>query len=105
MDEAPDPRYLLANERTLLAYERTAIGLMVAAVGALNLLDDAWPNVALGIALLVASALTAGVGWHRYRQAERAIRTGTDLPHGFGAQVVVLAVIAIIVVVALTVLV
>ena len=49
--------------------------------------------------------MTAGVGWHRYRQAERAIRTGTDLPHGFGAQLVVLAVIAIIVVVALTVLV
>ena len=26
MDEAPDPRYLLANERTLLAYERTESG-------------------------------------------------------------------------------
>ena len=59
----------------------------------------------LGIAFLVASGLTAGVGWHRYRQAERAIRTGTDLPQGLGAQVVVLAVVAIIVVVALTVLV
>jgi inner membrane protein YidH len=105
VDEAPDPRYLLANERTLLAYERTAIGLMVAAVGALNLLDDAWPNVALGVALLLASAMTAGVGWHRYRQAERAIRAGTDLPSGVGVQVVVLAVIAIIVVVGLTVLV
>ena len=105
MPEAPDPRYLLANERTLLAYERTAIGLLVAAVGALNLLEGTWPNVALGVALLLASALTAGVGWHRYRQAERAIRTGTDLPPGLGAQVVVLAVIAIIVVVALTVLV
>ena len=105
MDEAPDPRYLLANERTLLAYERTAIGLVVAAVGALNLLDDTWPHVTLGIALLLASALTAGVGWHRYRQAERAIRAGTDLPSGVGVQVVVLAVIAIIVVVGLTVLV
>ena len=105
MDEAPDPRFLLANERTLLAYERTAIGLVVAAVGALNLLDGTWPHVALGIALLLASALTAGVGWIRFRQAERAIRTGTELPAGFGVQVVVLAVIAIIVVVALTVLV
>jgi putative membrane protein len=105
VDEAPDPRYLLANERTLLAYERTAIGLMVAAVGAFNLLEGIWPNVALGVALLLASAMTAGVGWHRYRQAERAIREGTDLPHAFGAQLVVLAVIAIIVVVALTVLV
>ena len=104
MAEAPDPRYLLANERTLLAYERTAIGLVVAAVGALNLLEGTWPNVALGVALLLASALTAGVGWQRYRQAERAIRQGTDLPSGIGVQVVVLAVIAIIVVVALTVL-
>jgi len=102
--EAPDPRFLLANERTLLAYERTAIGLVVAAVGALNLLEGTWPNVALGVALLLASALTAGVGWQRYRQAERAIRQGTDLPSGIGVQVVVLAVIAIIVVVALTVL-
>ena len=99
MAEAPDPRFLLANERTLLAYERTA------AVGALNLLEGTWPNVALGVALLLASALTAGVGWQRYRQAERAIRQGTDLPSGIGVQVVVLAVIAIIVVVALTVLV
>ncbi|HEX5917963.1 MAG TPA: DUF202 domain-containing protein [Nocardioides sp.] len=105
MDEAPDPRYLLANERTLLAYERTAIGLLVAAVGALNLLEGTWPNVALGVALLLASALTAGVGWHRYRQAERAIRQGTDIPTGVGVQAVVFAVIAIIVVVALTVLV
>ena len=105
MSEAPDPRFLLANERTLLAYERTAIGLVVAAVGALNLLDETWPNVALGIALLLASAMTAGVGWHRYRQAEQAIRSGTDLPSGFAVQAVVLAVIAIIVVVALTVLV
>ena len=105
MAEAPDPRFLLANERTLLAYERTAIGLVVAAVGALNLLEGTWPNVALGVALLLASALTAGVGWQRYRQAERAIRQGTDLPSGIGVQVVVLAVIAIIVVVALTVLV
>ena len=104
MDEAPDPRYLLANERTLLAYERTAIGLVVAAVGALNLLDETWPNTTLGIALLVASALTAVVGWPRYRQAERAIRAGTDLPHGVAVQVVVLAVVAIIVVVGLTVL-
>ena len=104
MAEAPDPRFLLANERTLLAYERTAIGLVVAAVGALNLLEGTWPNVALGVALLLASALTAGVGWQRYRQAERAIRQGTDLPSGIGVQVVVLAVIAIIVVVALTVL-
>ncbi len=105
MDEAPDPRYLLANERTLLAYERTAIGLVVAAVGALNLLEGTWPNVALGVALLLASGMTAVVGWHRYRQAERAIRTGTDLPGGIGVQAVVLGVIAIIVVAALTVLV
>ena len=105
MAEAPDPRFLLANERTLLAYERTAIGLVVAAVGALNLLDGTWPNVTLGVALVAASALTAGVGWHRYRQADRAIRQGTDLANGVGVQMVVLAVIAIIVVVALTVLV
>ena len=76
----------------------------MAAVGALNRLEGTWPNVALGVALLLASALTAGVGWQRYRQAERAIRQGTDLPSGIGVQVVVLAVIAIIVVVALTVL-
>jgi len=105
VDEAPDPRFLLANERTLLAYERTALGLIVAAVGALNLLDRAWPNVALGIALILAAGMTAGVGWHRYRQADRAIRHGTDLPSGLGVQAVVLAMIAVIVVVALTVLV
>ena len=100
-----DPRYSLANERTLLAYERTAVGLLVAAVGALHLLRDSWAERALGVGLLGAAALTSVVGWHRYQQADAAIRDGRPLPRGSGVPVVVVVVLALCVLAGLSVLV
>jgi putative membrane protein len=100
-----DPRYSLANERTFLAYERTAVGLLVAAVGALHLLQDSWAEYALGVGLLVAAALTSVVGWLRFQQADAAIRDGRPLPRGIGVPVVVAAVLVLSVLAGLSVLV
>jgi len=100
-----DPRYSLANERTFLAYERTAVGLLVAAVGALHLLQDSWAERALGLGLLLAAAVTSIVGWRRFVQADAAIRDGRPLPRGIGVPVVVVSVLALSLLAGLSVLV
>lgn len=105
MDEAPDPRFALANERTFLAYERTAVGLLIAAVGAIRFLQGSWVERVLGVALLVSAAATALVGWQRYQQAAAAIRDGRPLPPGLGVPVVVVSILALTVLVGLSVLV
>lgn len=99
-----DPRYSLANERTFLAYERTAVGLLVAAVGALNLLRGSWGETLLGVALLAAAALTAVVGMHRHRQADAAIREGRVLPPSTAVPVVFTTVVVLVLLVGLSVL-
>ncbi len=99
-----DPRYSLANERTFLAYERTAVGLLVAAVGALNLLRDSWAETLLGVALLVGAALTAALGMARHRQADLAIREGRALPPSTAVPVVFALVLVLVLLVGLSVL-
>ena len=92
-----DIRFSLANERTFLAYERTAVGLVAAALAVFHLLEPSWPQKVLGL-LLVASALIAAVGgWFRYRQADRAIREGHDLPAGTTVHLMAAAVLVVIV--------
>ncbi len=92
-----DIRFSLANERTFLAYERTAIGLVAAALAVFHLLDPSWSQKLLGL-LLVASALVAAVGgWLRYRQADRAIRAGDDLPTSSTVHLMAAAVVVVIV--------
>ena len=103
--ESPDVRFSLANERTFLAYERTAVGLLVAAVGALHLLQDSWAEYALGAGLLVAAALTSVVGWKRFQQADAAIRDGRPLPRGSAVPLVVAVVLVLCVLAGLSVLV
>ncbi len=100
-----DPRYSLANERTFLAYERTAVGLLVAAIGALHLLQDSWAEYALGVGLLVTAALTSVIGWQRFRQADAAIRDGRPLPRGTGVPIVVVSVLVLCVLAGISVLV
>ena len=93
----PDIRFSLANERTFLAYERTAIGLVAAALAVLHLLEPSWPQRLLGLLLLASAVVAAGGGWLRFRQAERAIREGRDLPAGTTVHVMALAVLVVIV--------
>jgi putative membrane protein len=63
----------LANERTLLAYVRTALALAAGGVGLVQIFTSPIV-VALGWALIPASALVLIVGVARFRRARRALR-------------------------------
>lgn len=87
-----DVRFLLANERTLLAWIRTSLAVEA---GGLALMQLHKRHLALGIIVLLAGALVALIGYHRYRTADRAIRE-SRLPHeGSGPTVQVLMVVGI----------
>lgn len=84
-DEAPevDYRFTLANERTFLAWQRTALGLLAAAVAVIQFVPQfGIPGArhALGLVLAVLATLTAGMGWLRWQQVDRAMRDGKPLP-------------------------
>ena len=79
----PDYRFTLANERTFLAWQRTALGLLAASVAVVRLVPDlttTGTRQVLGILLAMLAAITAGVGVRRWRQVDRAVRSGTPLP-------------------------
>ncbi len=99
----PDIRFSLANERTFLAYERTAVGLVAAALAVFHLLEPSWPQRTLGLMLLGSAVVAAGGGWLRFRQAERAIHEGRDLPAGTTVHVLALAILVVIVAAGLSV--
>ena len=95
--DVPDIRFSLANERTFLAYERTAVGLVAAALAVFHLLDPSWAQKLLGILLVASAVVAAGGGWLRFRQADRAIRDGRDLPAGTTVHLLAAAVLVVIV--------
>ncbi|WP_210649034.1 DUF202 domain-containing protein [Nocardioides sp. SYSU D00065] len=101
--EGPDVRFSLANERTFLAYERTAVGLVAAALAVFHLLDPSWSQRLLGMLLVASALVAAGGGWLRFRQADRAIREGRELPVGRTVHVLAFAVVALIVVAGISV--
>lgn len=100
----PDIRFSLANERTFLAYERTAIGLVAAALAVFHLIEASVPQQLLGGLLVTSSAIAAGGGWLRFRQADKAIRNGEPLPTSPGVHLLAVAVLVCIAAAALTVL-
>ena len=101
--EEPDIRFLLANERTFLAYERTAVGLVAAALAVFHLIDPSWAQRLLGVLLVGCAVIAAGGGWLRFRQADRAIRQGRDLPPTLPVNALALGVLAMIVVAGISV--
>jgi putative membrane protein len=79
----PDYRFTLANERTFLAWERTSLGLLAAAVAIVEFVPEfGIPGArhVLGAALTILAMLTAGLGLHRWRQVDSAMRRGLPLP-------------------------
>lgn len=100
MNEEPDVRFSLANERTLLAYQRTSIGLIGAAVAVAHFLDD--DNLALVLAgiLLLCGAFAAIGGYQRYLAADRAIREGRPLGQGRAAMMLSVGLMVAVVVAA-----
>ena len=82
VDEEPDYRYTLANERTYLAWIRTAMALLAAGVAAHQLL--ALPSGALQMTITMvcfglATVLASGA-YLRWRAAQSAIRRNLPLP-------------------------
>lgn len=66
-----------------MAWQRTALGLLAAAVAVIQFVPELAVPAArhiLGLVLTVLATVTAGVGLWRWRQVERAMRTGTSLP-------------------------
>jgi putative membrane protein len=83
VEQEPDYRFTLANERTFLAWQRTALGLLAAAVALVQLVPEltvAGARHALAVGLAVLATLTSGMGLLRWRQADRAMRRGDPLP-------------------------
>jgi putative membrane protein len=77
-----DPRFRLANERTLLAWLRTTLGLMAGAVAVASPVSrlPQTTRAVLGLLLVSSAAVTALVGWLRYRSVEAALFTGSPMP-------------------------
>lgn len=79
----PDPRFTFANERTFLAWIRTALALIAGGIG----LEAFVPELAvpglrqvLACGLVLLGVALSGTAFARWRDAERAIRTGRPLP-------------------------
>jgi putative membrane protein len=104
-DDRVDPRYQLANERTLLAWLRTTLGLLAGAVASASPVTRLSDGVRFGLGLLLvaAAAVTASIGWHRYRAVDLAMSAGTELPDSRSVRWVGVAVGATIVAVAIAV--
>ncbi len=79
----PDPRFTLANERTFLAWIRTSLALVAGGVALEALAEGVHPGLRLGAAvlLLVLGMAVPPLAWADWASNERAMRTGTPLPH------------------------
>jgi putative membrane protein len=94
-DDEPDPRFLLANERTFLAWIRTSLALIAAGAGTLTFLDDIGSDAArraLGIMLLGTGAVVALFSPRRWASTNRALRSGDRLPDALLLPVVAIVV-------------
>ncbi|MBV9485775.1 MAG: DUF202 domain-containing protein [Frankiaceae bacterium] len=107
-DAHPDYRFSLANERTFLAWIRTSLALLAAGIGVVNLpseFADSTGRHLLGILLVVLGLFAAVGSYARWRANQRAIASGSPLPHSRSMPIVaggitVVGVIALILVIA-----
>ncbi|GAA2015589.1 MULTISPECIES: YidH family protein [Nocardioides] len=80
--QEPDPRYVLANERTFLAWVRTSLALLAGgvALSSLGVPEPTWLRLTLVVVLVLLGGLTTAVALARWARVERAMRTGRPLP-------------------------
>jgi putative membrane protein len=106
-EQEPDPRYLLANERTLLAWIRTALALVAGGLAAEQLLPAAFLGAGgrvLGVALVGFGAAIGVGGYRRWVQVQRALRSARPLPATALPLLLTLGTVAVAVVAALLIL-
>ena len=79
----PDTQAELANERTYLAWLRTGLALMAVGVAAELILPAEgiiWARQLIGVSLILAGVLTAGLARWRWQRVDRAVRAGDPIP-------------------------
>ncbi|GAA4202221.1 DUF202 domain-containing protein [Microbispora sp. NBC_01189] len=107
-ENEPDPRFVLANERTFLTWISTALALSAGGIAMAVVPEDVfvpWVRTLLALVLVLLSALAAGSAYPRWRHIDRALREDRALPppalapmFGYGvAGVAVLALLLILV--------
>lgn len=76
----PDPRFLLANERTFLAWLRTSLALVAAGVATVQLVPGLRARHVVGVLLAGLGSAVATGAVVRWRAVQRAMERGEATP-------------------------
>ena len=82
-ERRPDTQAELANERTFLAWLRTGLALVAVGVAAERVLPAEgliWARQLIGVSLILAGVLTAGLARRRWQTVDSAVRAGHGIP-------------------------
>jgi putative membrane protein len=82
-ERRPDAQAELANERTYLSWLRTGLALVAVGVAAEQVLPAEgiiWARQLIGVSLILAGVLTAGLARWRWQTVDRAMRAGRRIP-------------------------
>ncbi|WP_422744949.1 YidH family protein [Mycobacterium sp. WMMD1722] len=83
VEEEPDYRFTLANERTFLAWIRTALALIAGGIAVVQFVPSfGIPGVrhGLSVALTAGGGLLAALAVRRWQRVQAAMRRGEELP-------------------------
>ena len=83
VDQEPDYRFTLANERTFLAWIRTSLALMAGGVALVQLVPSfgiTGVREVSSLFLVACGGLLAGLAVRRWQRVQRAMRANADLP-------------------------
>jgi len=80
MDEEPDYRYSLANERTYLAWVRTGLALIAGGIALRVFTADNWLLTATAIGATLLGGLLAVTSFLHWRRVQESMRRGEPLP-------------------------
>jgi putative membrane protein len=95
-ERRPDTQAELANERTYLAWLRTGLALVAVGVAAERVLPAQgiiWARQLIGVSLILAGVLTAGLARRRWQTVDNAARAGRAIPRPILGYVVAAAIV------------
>src|SRR3954453_2818826 len=80
VDDAPDPRFTMANERTFLAWNRTALAYIASGLAIEQFLDASRAaRLLVSIPLIVLGGFVGVAGYLRWRTSEDAMKVGAPV--------------------------